>query len=133
MDFVHTLLSRSSDKLSNMPGPFDKPHLTAAQFTAALLSRGFRFCANRSVWVGPFGITVTGVANESNFHTTFGSNNPTGIGTAGLNGGMIGPGVSGLRKSLLAEADEKLRAKRGQPRPLHRPAYNPPNPHPPPH
>lgn len=116
-----------------MPGPFDKPPMTAQQFEAELRSRGFRYCENRRLWIGPFGLTVTGVANQSNYHATSGRDNPTGLGTSGLMGGGVGPGVSGLRKTLLADVDEQLRAKRGQPRPHFRPAYNPPNPHPPPH
>lgn len=88
--------------------------MSAPQFEAELKSRGFRWCGNQ--WVGPFGITVTGVANESNYPTTSGRDTPDGIGTSGLMGGMVGPGISGLRKSLLADVDEQLRAKRGQPR-----------------
>jgi len=107
--------------------------MTQAQFYEELRTRGFRFCENRKIWVGPFGITVTGVANESNFHTTSGMFNPQGIGTSGISGGGIGPGVSGLRKTLLADVDEQLRAKRGQPRPFFRPPYNPPNQPPHPH
>ena len=100
-----------------MGGPFDKPPLSAPQFEAELISRGFRWVEDRKLWVGPFGITVTGVANKSNYHATAGLDTPDGIGTSGIMGGMVGPGVSGLRKSLLADADEQLRAKRGQPHP----------------
>ena len=103
-----------------MPGPFDKPPMTEPQFIDELQKRGFSYNAARKLWVGPFGITVTGVANQSNYHSTSGRDNPTGMGTSGLMGGMVGPGVSGLRKSLLADADEQLRAKRGQDPPLHR-------------
>ena len=103
-----------------MPGPFDKPPLSAPQFEAELISRGFRWDESRKQWVGPFGLTVTGVANQSNYHSTSGRDNPTGVGTSGLMGGMVGPGVSGLRKSLLADVDEQLRAKRGQPHDLYR-------------
>jgi hypothetical protein len=116
-----------------MPGPFDKPPMTQQQFITELQNRGFRFCPNRKIWVGPFGITVTGVANQANFHTESGMFNPQGIGNAGLTGGGIGPGVSGLRKSLLADVDEQLRSKRGQPRAAFRPAYDPPNSPPPVH
>ena len=108
-----------------MPGPFDKPPLSAPQFEAELVSRGFRFDERRKLWVGPFGLTVTGVANKSNYHATSGRDNPTGIGTSGLMGGTVGPGISGLRKSLLADVDERLRAKRGQPHDLHRPPLPP--------
>lgn len=107
--------------------------MSAAQFTAELQRRGFSWCPNRMMWVGPFGITVTGVANESNYHSTSGRDNPQGIGTSGLMGGMVGPGVSGLRKTLLADVDEQLRSKRGQPRAPFRPAYDPPNTPPPVH
>ena len=116
-----------------MGGPFDKPPMTQTQFIAELTSRGFHFNECRKVWVGPFGIQVTGVPGQANFHTTSGMFNPQGIGNAGLTGGGIGPGVSGLRKSLLADVDEQLRAKRGQPRPHFRPSYNPPNEPPPIH
>ena len=108
-----------------MPGPFDKDTLSVAQYVAELRSRGFTFNENRQLWVGPFGITVTAVANKSNFHIVSGINNPTGIGNSGITGGGFVPGISGLRKSLLAEIDEKLRAKRGQPRPLFRTPFPP--------
>jgi hypothetical protein len=107
--------------------------MSVTQFEAELISRGFSYNAGRKLWVGPFGITVTGVANKSNYHATSGRDNPQGIGTSGLMGGMVGPGVSGLRKTLLADVDEQLRAKRGQPRAPFRPAYDPPNSHPPAH
>lgn len=116
-----------------MPGPFDKPPMTQQQFEAELRARGFSYNTNRRVWVGPFGLTVTDVTSGANFYTTSGRDNPTGIGNSGLTGGGVSPGVSGLRKTLLADVDEQLRAKRGLPRPHHRPAYDPPNPHPPPH
>ena len=123
----------TSSKIGDMPGPFDKPPMTEPQFIAELQKRGFSFNSGRKIWIGPFGITVTGVANQSNFTTESGTLNPMGIGNSGLTGGGIGPGVSGLRKTLLADADEQLRSKRGQPRKPFRPSYNPPNPPPPVH
>jgi hypothetical protein len=116
-----------------MGGPFDRPQMNQQQYYAELASRGFVWNEGRQLWVGPFGITVTGVANQSHVPGEVGRDNPMGIGNSGLSGGAVWPGVSGLRKTLLAEVDERLRAKRGQPRPHHRPSYNPPNPTPPPH
>lgn len=116
-----------------MGGPFDRPPMTQQQYIAELEKRGFRLCGERKLWVGPFNITITTLADQSNFHIDSGMNNPMGLGNSGLTGGSVLPGISGLRKTLLAEIDEKLRAARGLPRPLHRPAYDPPNPHPPPH
>lgn len=103
-----------------MGGPFDKPPMTQVEFVAELKARGFHFCENTQRWVGPFGLSVTGVPGQANFHTESGMFNPQGIGNAGLTGGGIGPGVSGLRRTLLADIDEQLRAKRGLPRPLYR-------------
>jgi len=78
-----------------MGGPFDKPPMTQVEFVAELKSRGFHFNESQKVWVGPFGIMVTGVPGQANFHTESGMFNPQGIGNAGLTGGGIGPGVSG--------------------------------------
>jgi len=100
-----------------MSGPFYNPPMTQQQYAAELMNRGFHYDETRKEWVGPFGITATGVANISNYYSTNGRDNPMGIGNSGLTGGGVGPGVSGLRKSILAEIDEKLRAKRGLPYP----------------
>jgi len=116
-----------------MSSPFDKPPMTQQQFEAAPAHRGFTWNQSRQLWVGPFGLTVTGISSQANFITASGTNNAQGIGNSGITGGGIGPGVSGLRKTLLAQVDEQLRAKRGLPRPLHRPSYDPPNSPPPVH
>jgi hypothetical protein len=95
--------------------------MSERQFRDELATRGFHWSNTRSLWVGPFGLTVTGVLNVSNVYSEPGRDNPMGMMNSGRTGGGIGPGVSGMRKSVLADVDEQLRAKRGLPRPHFRP------------
>jgi hypothetical protein len=73
------------------------PHL----YEIELRKRGFSFNRSTNIWHGPFGLTVTGYLNR---------NDP-----------LISPELSidndFARVATLQEIDEKLRAKRGLPRP----------------
>ena len=104
-----------------MSGPFYKPQMSETDFCNELAARGFTWNENRKLWVGPFGLTVTGVLNSSNIYSEPGRDNPMGLANSGRTGGGVGPGVSGMRKSQLADVDEQLRAKRGLPRAPFRP------------
>ena len=86
--------------------------MTPAAYQQALQLRGFTYNSGASVWVGPFGIRVTGMLNEDPISSTS---------IRAIDHGFA-------RAAKILEVDEKLRAKRGLARgPLVEPQepYNP--------
>lgn len=75
--------------------------MTPDVYKLELLKRGFSFNASSNVWNGPFGLTVTGYLNNDD--------------------PAISPGLTidngFARVATLQEVDERLRARRGLPRP----------------
>jgi len=63
-------------------------------YRQALIERGFHYCEKQNLWIGPYNVQVKGDYNWD-----------------------LRPFVETARVEQLAMLDEKLRAKRGLPRP----------------